>query len=406
MDRATRDRETAYVVGVDIGGTFTDCVVIDREGAVTVGKALSTPDDFAIGAIDAVADAAIRLGLGDERALLAATSLFVHASTVADNTLLTRSGPVTGLLTTSGFGDSLVMMRGKLRVGLSEAEAAHTSTLRKPDPLVPRHLTGEIVERVDYKGIVLMPLDTEAAARAIDALMARGVRSLAVALLWSIKNPTHEQALARLLDAQYPELFYSLSSDVAPYMGEYERTATAVFSAYVGPTTARYLANLDQTLREKGLRREPLIMQAYGGILGIAACAKNPIGLVESGPAAGVVGSAFQGELIGQRNIIAADMGGTTFKVGVIRGGEIERDYSPVIMRHTILSPKIWVESIGAGGGSIAWIDQEAGLLKVGPQGAGAQPGPVCYGLGGTEPTVSDADLILGYLNPDYFFGR
>lgn len=394
-----------YVVGVDIGGTFTDCVVIDGAGTVTVGKALSTPDDFAVGAVDAVRDAASQLGMGDERELLASTHLFFHACTVADNTLLTRSGPKTGLLTTSGFADSILMMRGKTREGLTEAEAAHVSVLQKPAPFVPRQLIGEVPERVDYKGAVLMELDTDEAGRVTDELVAKGVQSLAIALLWSIKNDAHERTLGQMLSTRYPGLFYSLSSEVAPFLGEYERTATTVFSAYVGPNIVRYLTDLHQTLKERGLRREPLIMQAYGGVLGIEASAKIAAGLIESGPAAGVVGSAFQGELIQKRNIIAADMGGTTFKVGVIRGGEIERDYSPVIMRYNILSPKIWVESIGAGGGSIAWIDPEAGLLKVGPRGAGAKPGPVCYALGGTEPTVSDADLILGYLNESYFFG-
>jgi N-methylhydantoinase A len=394
-----------YVVGVDIGGTFTDCVVVDDEGRITLGKALSTPDDFALGAVHAVGDAATQLGMASERELLASTHLFFHACTVAENTLLTRSGPRTGLLTTAGFGETILMMRGKTAEGLTEAEAAHLSTLQKPEPIVPRNLIGEVPERVDYKGAVIMDLDDDAAARAIDELVTRGVQSFAIALLWSIKNDAHERRLARILEQKYPEIFYSLSNEVAPFLGEYERTVTTVFNAYIGPTISRYLANLQQTLRERGLRREPLIMQAYGGVLGIEATAKNAVGMIESGPAAGVVGSSFQGELVEQRNILAADMGGTTFKVGVIRNGEVERDYSPVIMRYNILSTKIWVESIGAGGGSIAWIDPEAGLLKVGPEGAGAKPGPVCYGLGGTEPTVSDADLILGYLNEDYFFG-
>lgn len=394
-----------YVVGVDIGGTFTDCVVVDGAGDITLGKALSTPDDFAIGALNAVADAARRLGLIDERELLSSTELFFHACTVADNTLLTRSGPKTGIVTTAGFGETILMMRGKVAEGLTESEAAHTSALQKPPPLVPRQFIAEIPERIDYKGAVVMELNREAAERAIDELVAKGVRSVAVCLLWSIKNDAHERVVGEILTSRHPDVFYTLSSEVAPYLGEYERTATTAFNAYVAPTISRYLATLLARLKEKGLRREPLIMQGYGGVLGFEASAKNSVGMIESGPAAGVVGSAFQGELVQQRNILAADMGGTTFKVGVIRDGEIERDYSPVIMRYNMLSTKIWVESIGAGGGSIAWIDDEAGLLKVGPQGAGAKPGPVCYALGGTEPTVSDADLILGYLNEDYFFG-
>jgi len=394
-----------YVVGVDVGGTFTDCVAVEDAGEITLGKALSTPDDFAIGAVNAVADAAHQLGLSGERELLSSTQLFFHACTVAENTLLTRSGPKTGIVTTAGFGETILMMRGKTAEGLTEAEAAHTSALQKPPPIVPRQFIGEIPERVDYKGAVVMDLDRKAAERVIDTLVAKGVQSLAICLLWSIKNDAHERALGEILSDKYPDIFHTLSCEVAPFLGEYERTATTAINAYVAPTISRYLANLQKTLKEKGLRREPLIMQGYGGVLGFEASARNAVGMIESGPAAGVLGSAFQGELIQQRNILAADMGGTTFKVGVIRDGEIERDYSPVIMRYNILSTKIWVESIGAGGGSIAWIDPEAGLLKVGPQGAGAKPGPVCYALGGTEPTVSDADLILGYLNENYFFG-
>ena len=204
---------------------------------------------------------------------------------------------------------------------------------------------------------------------------------------------------------KYPKLFFTLSSEVAPYLGEYERAATTVFNAYIGPKISNYLQNLQSTLKSKGLKREPLIMQAYGGVLGIEATCKNAVGVIESGPAAGIVGTRFLGEHIGEKNILATDMGGTTFKVSIVRDGVIERDYKPVILRYSILSTKIWVESIGAGGGSIAWIDPETGLLKVGPRGAGASPGPVCYDLGGTEPTVSDADLVLGYLNENYFLG-
>src|SRR4029450_7371303 len=180
---------------------------------------------------------------------------------------------------------------------------------------------------------------------------------------------------------------------------------TTVFNAYIGPKISAYLQSLQEILLSKGLRREPLIMQAYGGVLGTEATCRNAVGVIESGPAAGIVGTRFLGEHIGEKNILATDMGGTTFKVSVVRDGIIERDYKPVILRYSILSTKIWVESIGAGGGSIAWIDPETGLLKVGPRGAGASPGPVCYDLGGAEPTVADADLVFGYLNENYFRG-
>jgi N-methylhydantoinase A len=393
-----------YNIGVDIGGTFTDCVVVDDSGRLTTAKALSTPDDFARGTINAVREAAKTLRISEPE-LLGATRLFFHGCTVGDNTLLTRSGPKTGLITTNGFADTLRMMRGKKTEGLTEVEAAHFSTIEKPEPIVPRSLIAEVTERIDYKGTVLISLDLAQAEAAIDALVAKGVEAVAVCLLWSIANDSHEQAVAALVRSKYPKLFVSISSEVAPFLGEYERTVTAVFNAYIGPTISAYLANLRATLSASGLDREPLIMQAYGGVLGLEASARNAIGIIESGPAAGVVGTQFLARLMGEPNALVTDMGGTTFKVSVVRDGKIERNHSPVILRHNILATKIWVESIGAGGGSIAWIDRDTGLLKIGPHGAGAKPGPVCYGLGGTEPTVCDADLMLGFLDENYFLG-
>jgi N-methylhydantoinase A len=380
-------------------------VVIDENGAVTIGKSLSTPPDFSQGALNATADAANNLGLTGADELLKSTQLFFHACTIGDNTLITRAGAKTGLIMTKGFGDSLHMMRGKIAEGLTENEIAHRSALDKPQPFVPRKLVEEVPERVDYKGQELIRLDVGAAEQALDRLVSKGVESVAVCFLWSIMNDAHEKQLAEILKKKYPNLFFTLSSEVAPYLGEYERSATTVFNAYIGPKISSYLQNLQSVLRHYGLKREPLIMQAYGGVLGIEATCKNAVGIIESGPAAGIVGTRFLGEHIGEKNILATDMGGTTFKVSVVRDGVIERDYKPVILRYSILSTKIWVESIGAGGGSIAWIEPETGLLKVGPQGAGASPGPVCYDVGGSEPTVSDADLVLGYLNPDYFLG-
>ncbi|MBI4523342.1 MAG: hydantoinase/oxoprolinase family protein [Deltaproteobacteria bacterium] len=394
-----------YIVGVDIGGTFTDCVVVSDSGRITVGKALSTPDDFARGALDAVRDAAQNLGLAGEQDLLPSTRLFFHACTIGENTLITRAGAKTALLTTKGFADTLLMMRGRITDGLTETETTHLTALSKPPPLVPRRLIEEVCERIDYKGAVLVPLDRAQAGQAIENLVAKGVDSIAVCLLWSVANECHERMIADILRKNHPSIFVTLSSEVAPFAGEYERTATTVFNAYIGPKISAYLKNLSRVLKDKGLPREPLIMQAYGGVLDMEATSKSAVGTIESGPTSGVVGTQFVGRMIGEPNVLATDMGGTTFKVSVIRDGLIERDYKPVILRHRILSTKIWVESIGAGGGSIAWIDEETGLLKVGPQGAGAKPGPVCYGLGGTEPTVSDADLVLGYLNAEYFLG-
>jgi N-methylhydantoinase A len=394
-----------YTIGVDIGGTFTDCVVLDEKGFLAVGKALSTPRDFSVGALDAVRDAAQSLGFQSEDEILARARFFFHACTIGDNTLITRTGAKTGLITSRGFGDAILMMRGMTAEGLTEEEAAHTSALVKPDPLVPRTRIEELTERIDYRGSVLIPLKTEDIGRALESLSSKEVESVAVCLLWSIANSSHEKRVADLLKQRCPDLYVSVSSEVAPFLGEYERTATTVFNAYIGPRISAYLNNLEHVLRKKNLRDEPLIMQAYGGVLNVSATCANAVGTIESGPAAGVVGSQYLGALIGENNVLATDMGGTTFKVSVIHDGKIEKDYNPVIQRHRILSTKIWVESIGAGGGSVAWIDPETRILKVGPQGAGASPGPVCYGLGGGEPTVSDADIVLGYLNENYFLG-
>jgi len=394
-----------YIVGVDIGGTFTDCVAMDERGSVTLGKAPSTPEDFAIGALHAVRDAAYNLGLSDETELLRSTRLFFHACTIADNTLITRTGPKTGLLTTKGFADTLLIMRGRTTEGLTETEAFRASTQSKPDPIIPRWLIEEVNERIDYKGSTLIRLEAAEIERAVRALLARGAESIAIALLWSLSNDAHERALADFIREHYPSLSVSLSSEVAPFLGEYERTATTAFNAYVGPKIVAYLKRLGALLQTKGLAREPLVMQAYGGVLGINDTSKNAVGTIESGPAAGVVGSRFIGEQLGVSHILATDMGGTTFKVGVIRDGTVEKEYKPIFMRYQLFLTKIWVESIGAGGGSIVRIDPETGLIKVGPQGAGASPGPICYGLGGTEVTVSDADLILGYLNEECFLG-
>jgi N-methylhydantoinase A len=395
----------SYVVGVDIGGTFTDCVVVGDAGTMTFGKASSTPHNFAEGVLDAARDAARNLGMRDVKGLLSSTKLFYHACTIGDNTLITRAGAKTGLIATKGFGDAMLMMRGGITAGLSDSEAGHAAALIKPDPFVPKHLIAEVNERIDYEGDVLVRLEADEIDRAVSSLLDRGCESIAVALLWSIANNSHERMLGEYLRQRYPKIFVSLSSETAPFPGEYERTATTVFNAYIGPKIGTYLKNLRDLLADHGLKREPLIMQAYGGVLDIDASVQKSVGTIESGPASGIVACHFMGGLTGDKNIVAADMGGTTFKVGVVRNDKLERDYRPIFLRHRLLAPKIWVESIGAGGGSIAWIDHETGLLKVGPEGAGANPGPVCYRLGGTEPTVTDASLVLGFLNPDYFLG-
>ena len=228
-------RHPQYIIGVDIGGTFTDCVVLDEEGNRTIGKALSTPDDFSVGVIDAIRDAAKNVGLRDENELIPLTKIFFHACTIADNALITRTGAKTGLITTKGFGDTILMMRGKTWQGLSETEAAHLSANCKPEPLVPRTLIEEVSERIDYKGSIIVKLNTEEVIESLYKLFAKGIESLAVCFLWSISNPSHEQAVAEIIAKANPSLFVSSSSEVVPYQGEYERTATTIINAYIGP---------------------------------------------------------------------------------------------------------------------------------------------------------------------------
>ena len=255
-----------YIVGVDIGGTFTDCVALDSDGAATLGKALSTPDDFSRGALDALQDAARNLGMRDDGELLARTKILFHACTVADNTLITRSGPKTGLITTKGFGDTILMMRGRTTDGLTESEAFRASTQSKPQPIVPKPFIAEITERIDYKGSVLIDLDSGETERAIDDLVGKGVESIAVSLLWSLANDSHERRVAEIIRTKYPAMHVSLSSEVAPYLGEYERTATTAFNAYIAPNISTYLKKLRGIAVDRGLRREPLVMQSYGGV--------------------------------------------------------------------------------------------------------------------------------------------
>ena len=319
-----------YTIGVDIGGTFTDCVVLDEKGFLAVGKALSTPRDFSVGALDAVRDAAQSLGFQSEDELLTRARFFFHACTIGDNTLITRTGAKTGLITSRGFGDAILMMRGMTAEGLTEEEAAHTSALVKPDPIVPRTRIEELTERIDYKGSVLIPLKPEDIGRALESLSSKEVESVAVCLLWSIANSSHEKKVADLLKQRCPDLYVSVSSEVAPFLGEYERTATTVFNAYIGPRISAYLNNLEHVLRKKNLRGEPLIMQAYGGVLNVSATCANAVGTIESGPAAGVIGSQYLGALIGENNVLATDMGGTTFKVGVIADGRYQ---SPILVQ-------------------------------------------------------------------------
>jgi N-methylhydantoinase A len=391
-----------YTIAVDIGGTFTDVFVTDDfSGRSFAGKALSTPSNLQAGVMEGLANAAEHVGVpvGD---LLGGATRFVHATTQSTNVIFSFSGAKTAVLTTRGFGDTLTIMRATGRVaGLSVFERHHYRATQKPRLLVDERDIFEIVERMDHKGAVVTPLDEEQVRATVRAIAGRGYRAVAIGFLFSHKNPAHERRVREIVREEAAGLYISLSSDVAPVIGEYERSATALFNAYVGPVIEGYLERLEGALRDAGLRQKLLVVQANGGVA--TAAQTVPILTVESGPAAGVVGAATLAERLGYKNVIATDVGGTTFKVAVIENGRWSYSKETVLNQYQLRLPMIDVASIGAGGGSIAWVDGPR--LRIGPQSASADPGPACYGQGGTEPTVTDADVVLGYLSPKTFLG-
>jgi N-methylhydantoinase A len=391
-----------YIVGIDIGGTFTDGVAIEVESSrVTVGKRPTTyPDPFR-GVFETLEELA---GGHDTstRAILESCVKLVHATTLTTNVLLERSGARVGLVATQGFADALLMMSGKGRVaGLSLIERRHFRTTDKPDPIVPRERIVEVPERVDSDGDVVVPLVSESVARALASVEALELEACAIGLLWSFRHPEHEQLIAAALRQRFPDLYVASSSDLAPLVGEYERTATAVVDCYVGPAVRGYLAKVETELQRLGLSSRLLVVQSSGGVATLEQI--SPVKTIESGPAAGVRGSVHILDQLDVDDAIVTDVGGTTFKVSILKDRSPAFATETVIGQYSLLVPMIDIVSIGAGGGSIAWIDGDR--LRVGPRSAGSSPGPACYGWGGEEPTVTDADLVLGYLNPDYFLG-
>jgi len=399
--------KSKYLVATDVGGTCTDTIVFAAGEPVHLGKTLSTPPDFSTGVIASIRSAADSMGisLGD---LLAQTSLFMHGSTVVDNIILTRDGTRTGLITTRGFEDTILTTRGAYGRwgGLTEDRVKHPVKTERAAPLVNSDSIVGVPERVDYKGAVLQELDESGAESAIRFLVAeKGVEAIAVSFLWSFYNAENERKIKRLIERIAPAVYCSLSSDIAPIPGEYERTSTTVINAYAGRITNNYLHSLQLLLEEAGYRGPVMVMQGYGGLLPAHEAANRSIGMLECGPAAGVIGSRVLGDLLGDTDVIATDMGGTTFKVSVIQNGEIEYAREPMVDRFHYTQPKIEVVSIGAGGGSIVWLEEGTHIPRVGPRSAGARPGPVCYGLGGTEPTLTDVFMLIGYMDPDTFLG-
>lgn len=388
-------------IGVDIGGTFTDLCLIGPDGIIAVGKTLTTPDEPADAVEQLIADTLRRTDIAP-----AQVESLVHGTTLVTNALIERRGSRTALLTTEGFRDVLEMAR-------EHRYELHDLMVELPTPLVPRYLRFGVRERTLAGGRIEQPLDVDEVGDLARELAAAGVEAVAVSFLHSFSNDANEQAAREAIEGAAPQLRVSLSSEVAPEIREFERTSTTVANVYVQDLAERYIADLGQRTQRLGLQYEPHIMLSNGGIATLRTAASFPIRMLESGPAGGALAAAWYGAEAGWSDVLAFDMGGTTAKLCMIENGaplvnhefEVDRVYrlSPG-SGLPVKVPVIDMIEIGVGGGSIARIDA-LGLLSVGPRSAGSKPGPACYGLGGTEPTVTDADLVLGYLNPDYFLG-
>jgi len=389
----------SYRVGFDVGGTFTDFVLQASSGELHTAKRLTTypdPSDACLAGLDALIE---RAGVPWPQLAQA-----VHGTTLGANLVIERKGRGIGLLTTRGFRDVLV-------IGREKRYQVYDLQIDKPAPLIPRRLIGEVRERVLADGSIREPLDEDDARRAIQALLARGVTTLAICLLHAYLNPAHEKRLAELVAEAAPGVAVTLSHEVSPTFREYERTSTTVVNAYVMSAVREYLQSLQGALRERGYRGRLFVMQSSGGVATADAMERYPVRMIESGPAAGALMAAVYGELSGARDLIAFDMGGTTAKLCLIENGrpgtttafELHRVNNAPGSGLPMNIQAIDLVEIGAGGGSIARA--RLGVIAVGPESASSTPGPVCYGRGGHEPTVTDANLVLGYLNPDYFAG-
>ena len=383
-----------YRIGIDVGGTFTDLVLACADGTLVLDKHPTTPRDQSEGVLGGIRRLADRMALSLE-GLLERTDTIAHGTTTADNTMIEMSGAATGLVTSEGHRDEIEIRRGY-------KEDIWDPALPPPKPICPRRQRYGVPERLDFEGNVVVPLDEEAVRRALRRMKLQGVESLAVVLLFSFVDSTHERRVRELAAEELPGVMVSLSHEVMPAAPEFERTSTTLVNAYVGPKIERYLSRLDGRLREAGFGGELLIMQSNGGVMPGGYVAQKAVAVMGSGPAGGTMGAATVGGAAGIRDFISVDMGGTSYDVSLVRDGtpEVKAGWN-WHHRYLIGLPMVDVQTVGAGGGSIARV--EAGALKVGPQSAGAEPGPVSYGRGGVQPTVTDANVVLGFLNPKHF---
>jgi N-methylhydantoinase A len=385
-----------YRIGIDVGGTFTDFLLTMEDGSSEIYKVLSTPDDPSVGTLKGIGEMAEARGLGTEEFLQQVTAI-VHGTTVTTNAVLTLRGAKTGLLTTPGVRDALEMRRGV-------REEQYNNRYPNVEPVVPRHLRLAVGGRLDYAGRELEPLQPDDVREACRRFQDEGVEAVAVCFMNSFANPEHEEEAARMVAELMPEAYLSVSTRVLPSIRFYDRVSTTCLNAFVGPILRRYLRSLVRKLDGLNYQGILLIMQSNGGVTSPANATDNAATTLLSGPAGGPVAGIAYGEVHNQKDLITVDMGGTSFDAALVKDGQPLVTTEGEIDRRRIALPMLGVVTIGAGGGSIGWID-EGGLLRMGPQSAGSDPGPACYGLGGELPTCTDADLVLGYLEPGFFAG-
>jgi len=386
----------SFRVGIDTGGTFTDAVSVDEKGNLVYCKTPTTPKDLPQGTMNAIRGLAKNHNM-DLKEFMGQVLTIVHGTTQGTNVIIARSGPKLGLITTEGHTDCLRLRR-------VIKENMWDWRLPFPEPLVPRYLCVGVKERVDSNGNISQPLNEDSVREAVAYLKKMKVQGIVVSLLWSFQNPQHELEIQEIIQQEFPEAHITLSHKILPQMGEYERTSTAVISAYTAPSTASYIKRMTDFLADSGFKGQFLFMQNNGGVETAEIGVEKSATLATSGPAAGPPAALVWGSTHGKKNLLSVDMGGTSFDIAIIDNGQFITKTESLISEQRFSLPVIDVDSVGAGGGSIAWFDA-SGTLHMGPQSAAADPGPACYGIGGEEATTTDAYVVLGYLNPEYFLG-
>jgi N-methylhydantoinase A len=385
-----------YRLGIDVGGTFTDFILVDEKGRISLVKVGSSSEKPSEVIREGLKLLSRDIGL-TVKELLSQCNVIIYGTTVGTNALIKRTFSKTGLMYTEGFRDILEIRRG-------HKEKRYNWLYPKPEPLIQRYLRLPVEERITRDGEIHTPLNPDDVCRHIEKFKKEGVEAIAVCFLWSFKNPVHENMVRAMIEREFPEAYVGLSSEILPEIGEYNRFSTTAVSCCIQPIVARYIDAIEETLKSAGYEKETLYMEGSGGIISGAMLKQRPASCVLSGPAGAPGAGLYFGRLFGHDNIITIDMGGTSFDATLLEGGSVEMERSADVAGYRVAFPMVKVNTLGAGGGSIAWIDS-SGMLRVGPQSAEADPGPACYGTGGEEPTVTDVDVVLGYFNPSSLLG-